>query len=166
MAIYLPTIEGSVIETIKIENQNDLAEEKLGLCTKWLSMYPDTSWEDVVHALREAEENFLANEVAQAHVSNKTNKKTAGNRTLTDTIMVEEEVVIEIETLHSVFLEQATQIETEFKRLSSLGKINLDCFLTRFKYEQNGYRIAEITNIKTIDKFFNKISVELKQYQE
>ena len=76
MAIHLPNIDASVIETIKKENQNDLAEEKLALCTKWLSVYPDASWEDVVHALREAEENNLANEIAQVHVSNKSNKKT------------------------------------------------------------------------------------------
>ena len=158
MAIHLPNIDASVIETIKKESQNDLAKQKLPLCTKWLSVYPDASWEDIVHALREAEENVLANEVEQVHVSNKSNKKTTGNRTLTDTVMVEEEVVIEIERLHSVFLDLATQVEIEFKRLSSLGKINLDCFLTRFKYEQSVYRISEATEIKTINELFDKVS--------
>ena len=158
MAIHLPNIDASVIETIKIESQNDLAEEKLALCTKWLSVYPDASWEDVVHALREAEENVLANEVAQAHVSNKTNKKTAGNRTLTDTVMVEEEVVIEIESLYPDFLGLAMEVETEFKRLSTLGKIKLDSFLDRLKYGRNVHGIAEITNIETIDEFFDKVS--------
>ena len=33
----------------------------------------------------------------------KVTRKLAGNRTLTDTVMVEEEVVIEIESLHSRF---------------------------------------------------------------
>ena len=158
MAIHLPNIDASVIETIKKENQNDLAEEKLALCMKWLSVYPDASWEDVVDALREAEENVLANEIAQVHVSNKTIMKAAGNRTLTDTVMVEEEVVIEIESLHSDFLDLAMEVETEFKRLSSLGKSNLDSFLARLKYEQNVYGIAEITNIETIDEFFIKVS--------
>ena len=158
MAIHLPNIDASVIETIKKENQNDLAEEKLALCMKWLSVYPDASWEDVVDALREAEENVLANEIAQVHVSNKTNQKTAGNRALTDTVMVEEEVVIEIENLYSVFLDLAMEVETEFKRLSSLGKIKLDSFLARLKYGQNVHGIAEITNIETIDEFFNKVS--------
>ena len=158
MAIHLPNIDASVIETIKKENQNDLAEEKLALCIKWLSVYPDASWEDVVHALREAEENVLANEVEQVHVSNKSNKKLAGNRTLTDTVMVEEEVVIEIESLYSDFLDLAMQVETEFKRLSSLGKIKLDSFLAWLKYGRNVHGIAEITNIETIDEFFNKVS--------
>ena len=158
MAIHLPNIDASVIETIKKENQNDLADEKLALCTKWLSVYPDASWEDVVHALREAEENSLANEVAQLHVSNKSNMKTAGNRTLTDTVMVEEEVVIEIESLHSEFLVLAVKVETEFNRLSSLGKIKLDFFLAWLKYGHHDYGIAEIASIKTIDDFFKKVS--------
>ena len=158
MAIHLPNIDASVIETIKKENQNDLTEEKLALCMKWLSVYPDASWEDVVHALREAEENVIANEVAQVRVSNKSNKKTAGNRTLTDTVMVEEEVVIEIESLYSDFLDLAMEVETEFKGLSSLGKIKLDSFLARLKYGRNIHGIAEITNIETIDEFFDKVS--------
>ena len=160
MAIHLPNIDASVIETIKKESQNYLAEEKLALFRKWLNVYPDASWEDVVHALKKAEENTIANEIAQVHVSKKSNKKTAGNRTLTDTLIVDEgeEVVIEMESLHSDFLDLATQVETEFKRLSSLGKINLDCFLTRFKYGQNVYGISEITNIETIDELFDKVS--------
>ena len=59
MAIHLPNIDGSDIESIKIENQTDLSKQKFALFRKWLSVYPDASWEDVVHALREAEENFL-----------------------------------------------------------------------------------------------------------
>ena len=39
MAIDLSNIDASVIETIKKENQNDLAEERLALCTKWLGVY-------------------------------------------------------------------------------------------------------------------------------
>ena len=54
MAIFLPTIDGSVIKTIKKENQNDSALQKFALYDKWLRVYPDASWEDVVHALREA----------------------------------------------------------------------------------------------------------------
>ena len=158
MAIHLPNIDGSVIETIKKENQNDLAEEKLALCMKWLNVYPDASWEDVLHALREAEENNLANEIAQVHASDKSNKKTAGNRTLTDTVMVEEEVVIEVESLHSDYLDLAMEVETEFKRLSTLGEIELDSILARLKYEQNVYRISEFTEIKTIKEFFDKVS--------
>ena len=158
MALHLPNIDASVIETIKKENQNDLAEEKLALCTKWLNVYPDASWEDVVDALREAEENVLANEIAQVHVSNKSNKKTAGNRALTDTVMVEEEVVMEMECLYSNFLDLAMEVETEFNRLSSLGKIKLDSILARLKYGQNVHGIAEITNIETVDEFFNKVS--------
>ena len=159
MAIYLPNIDGSVIETIKKENQNDLAEEKLALCMKWLSVYPDASWEDVVHALREAEENTLANEVAQVHVSNKNSKKIARDQPLTNVLIFDEcvEVVMKMERLHLDYLHLAMQVKTEFKRLSSLGEIKLDSFLAQLKYGRNVYGIAEISNIETIDEFFNKV---------
>ena len=92
-------------------------------------------------------------------------KNTKGNtpflssvRTLTNTVMIEKEVVIEIETLHSNFLVLAVKVETEFKRLSALGKIKLDFFLAWLKYGQHDYGIAEITSIKTIDDFFKKVS--------
>ena len=39
-----------------------------------------------------------------------------------------------------------------------MGKIELDSFLARLKYGRNVYGIAEITNIETIDEFFNKVS--------
>ena len=161
MAIYLPKIDQSDVGTIKKENQN-LAQQKLALCTKWLSVYPDASWEDVNDALREAEENTLAKEIAQVHVSNKSNKKTAGNKALTDTVMVKEEVnkevVNEIESLHSNFLDLAMDVETEFKRRLSLGEIKLDYFLARLKYWRNIYGITKITKIETIDEFFEKVS--------
>ena len=160
MALHLPNINASIIETIKKESQNDLAEEKFALFRKWLSVYPDASWEDVVHALKKAEENTLANEIAQVHVSKKRSKKTAGDKLLTDILIVDEgeEVVIEMESLHSDFLDLAMEVETEFKRLSSLGEIKLDSFLARLKYGQNVYGIAEITNIETIDELFYKVS--------
>ena len=67
--------------------------------------------------------------------------------------MVEEEVVMKMESLISDFLDLATEVDTEFNK-SALGEINLDCFLAQFKYEQNVYGIAKITNIVTIDECF------------
>ena len=64
-AEQLPGIKQSHIELIKAENRGKINDEKRALFIKWLAVYPDASYNDVINALKEAEEMKLATEIAK-----------------------------------------------------------------------------------------------------
>ena len=62
-ALYLPGIDQSNIEVIVTEKRDDVAEQKLLLFSKWLSVHPKATWEDVTQALEKADEFTIANKL-------------------------------------------------------------------------------------------------------
>ena len=62
-ALYLPRIVQSDIDTIERNKRDDNDDQKIALYTKWLNVYPDASWEDVIIALQKAKENRIATEL-------------------------------------------------------------------------------------------------------
>ena len=63
VAIHLPGIYRSNIEKIKKDSSktgNETDDQKQILFDRWLRIHPDASWENVIMALRKAEENALA----------------------------------------------------------------------------------------------------------
>ena len=59
VAIHLPGIDQSDIDKIKKDNSKT-DDQKQVLYDKWLRVYPDASWEDVIRALEKEEENTRA----------------------------------------------------------------------------------------------------------
>ena len=59
-AQYLPGIEERHIDQIKEENKEKVDDEKRALYKKWLEVYPDASWNDVIEALEKAERKDIA----------------------------------------------------------------------------------------------------------
>ena len=59
-AQYLPGIKERHIQRIKQENIGKLDDEKRALYKKWLEVYPDASWNDVIEALEKAERKDIA----------------------------------------------------------------------------------------------------------
>ena len=51
-ALYLPEIDQSDIEVIVTEKCDDVAEQKLLLFSKWLSVHPKATWQDALKLLR------------------------------------------------------------------------------------------------------------------
>ena len=62
-ALYLPGIDQSDIEVIDTEKHDDVAEQKLLLFSKWLSVHPKATWEDVIQALEKSDELKMANKL-------------------------------------------------------------------------------------------------------
>ena len=62
-ALYLPGIDQSDIEVIVTEKRDDVAEQKLRLFSKWLSVHPKATWQDVTQALEKADEFTIANKL-------------------------------------------------------------------------------------------------------
>ena len=64
-AQQLPGIEERHIEQIEKEKKGDIDEQKRALCKKWLQVYPDASWNDVIETLEKAERKDIAVKVKQ-----------------------------------------------------------------------------------------------------
>lgn len=59
----LPEIEPHHIQKIKLENKEDIDGQKIALFNKWLAIYPEAKYSDVVEALKKVGETTLAGEV-------------------------------------------------------------------------------------------------------
>ena len=59
-AQHLPGIEERHIDQIKEENKGKVDDQKRALYKKWLEVYPDASWNDVIEALEKAERKDIA----------------------------------------------------------------------------------------------------------
>ena len=59
-ALHLPGIDQTDIDTIKENSRYDVVDRKLDLYKKWLRVYPDASWDDVIQALEKVEEITIA----------------------------------------------------------------------------------------------------------
>ena len=62
-AEQLPGITQSHIQMIEAQNRGKINDEKRALFIKWLAVYPDASYKDVVNALKKADEMKLAKEI-------------------------------------------------------------------------------------------------------
>ena len=62
-AEQLPGIRQAHIQLIKAQNRGKINDEKRELFIKWLAVYPEASYNDVVNALKEAEEMELAKKI-------------------------------------------------------------------------------------------------------
>ena len=67
-ALHLPKMRQSDISLIK-KNETDVALQRLALYEKWLKVYPDASWKDVIQALEIIEENAIASDLKKALTS-------------------------------------------------------------------------------------------------
>ena len=59
-AQYLPGIKERHIQKIEQENKGKVDDQKRALYNKWLEVYPDASWNDVIEALEKAERKDIA----------------------------------------------------------------------------------------------------------
>ena len=62
-AEQLPGIRQAHIQLIEAQNRGKIDAEKRALFIKWLAVYPDASYKDVVNALEKAEQMELAEEI-------------------------------------------------------------------------------------------------------
>ena len=67
-AQHLPGIEERHIDQIRKENREKVDEERRALYKKWLEVYPDASWNDVIEALGKAERKDIALKVKTQEV--------------------------------------------------------------------------------------------------
>ena len=59
---FLPGIKSEHIQVIECENRR-IDQQKAALFSKWLSVCPEASWQDVTSALEKTQEHYLATEI-------------------------------------------------------------------------------------------------------
>ena len=69
-AQYLPGIKESHIQKIEQE-KGKVDDQKRALYNKWLQVYPDASWNDVIEALEKAERKDIALTIKTQEVKGK-----------------------------------------------------------------------------------------------
>ena len=103
-ALYLPGIDQSDIEVIVTEKCDDVAEQKLLLFSKWLSVHPKATWEDVIQALEKSDEFKMANKL-RTNISLPYTLSVSPKQTVDDTkeeeVEVTEDIVEELDKLNT-----------------------------------------------------------------
>ena len=61
---FLPGIKSEHIQVIERENTR-IDQQKAALFSKWLSVHPEASWQDVLFALEKSQEHSLSSRVYQ-----------------------------------------------------------------------------------------------------
>ena len=156
VALYLPKIDTSVIGIIKEENPSNVTRQKLALWTKWLKMYPEGAWEDVISALRKVNEIALAESLTNAYC--KINILDAGSGIEKHTTAVEGQIVMGLKEMHEMFGDIAADVEMKCRSLVSSGELHLSDLTTRLRPEEDVYEISGITKVQTVAELFDKVS--------
>lgn len=68
-ALHLPGIGPTDIDVIKEDVRDDAVQQKIALYSKWLKVYPDASWDDVVETLEKVDENSIAEQVKKKYLT-------------------------------------------------------------------------------------------------
>ena len=68
-AVHLRGMKKRDIDLIKRNHRGDAEQQKLELYGKWLEVCPDASWGDVVKALKDCQNNALAEKVSNKYLS-------------------------------------------------------------------------------------------------
>ena len=165
-ATHLPDLTAGDIEQIKLDNNNNVAQQKLGLYRKWLQTCTTASWEYVITALEKAKENVLADVIKKKfntasscssliqNVSNATEAQLPYSEGVC--IPSEEIVVEELKKLHRSFTSLARDIRCKLDELVKSGKSSLHD-IAAFIQEARVCGIKGLTGMNTIDELFDAI---------
>lgn len=64
-ARQLPGIKESILDEITYNKRDDVKSQKAAMYKKWLKVYPDASWDDVIKGLRTVGENTIAKHIQE-----------------------------------------------------------------------------------------------------
>ena len=165
-AIHLPEIEQPDIDTIESDRRDDTVDQKQRLYDKWLRAYPEASWEDVIVALEKAKENKIAKSLREKfHITETamSPKQPEGLQELPeissetcDPVPVPDEVVEELNNLHSNFLSLTEIVREGIKRKTTRSPDCLDKFVQRVK-DIKSFTIDFPSSVNDTDQFFEAI---------
>ena len=155
-ALYLPGIDQSDIEVIVTEKRDDVAEQKLLLFSKWLSVHPKATWQDVTQALEKADEFTIANKLGMKLLPPGISLAVPPHQTVDNTtkeeVEVTEDIVEELDRLNTSFETLTLESEKAFEN----GECSLSEVVTYIKHRR-AYKICGLTEVKNVAEFFDVI---------
>ena len=164
-AIHLPEIEPEDISIIVNNKRDDICDQRLALYEKWLHAYPNASWDDVIQALEIVKENTIArklkvkfsNTPQSATVVSSKQQSEVHKQVVSETahVQVSEDIVDELEALHSDFVLLVTEVKSKVKRDFEKDEKSLDNFV-EYVEEQKAFNV-ELQSVQTTDQFFQAI---------
>ena len=149
-ALHLPKMKQPDISMIK-KNERDVALQRLALYEKWLKVYPDASWKDVVQALEIIEENTIASDLKNALISVKP-KARLGE------VKVSKDIVEELQSLETSFFSITEDVKSEIEYAVDNDQLSVPRLVSR-TIDERAYNIPELLNdsIKTPFDYFKAI---------
>ena len=164
-AIHLPEIEQTDIVTIESDSRDDNVDQNQRLYDKWVRVYPEASWEDVIVALEKAKENKIAKSLREKFHITETEmspKQPEGLQEMPeissetcDPVPVADEVVEELDNLHSNFLSLTDFVRCRIKKKTTHSPDCLDEFVQRVKDINSTIEFP--SSVKGTDQFFEAI---------
>ena len=165
-ATHLPDLTAADIEQIKLDNNSNVAQQKLGLYRKWLQTSTKASWEYVITGLEKAKENVLADVVktkfgivssCSSLKQNVSSTAEAQLPTSQEVYLTSEEIgVEELKKLHRSFTSLARDIRCKLDELVKSGKSSLNDIVAYIE-EAQVRGMKRLTEVNTIDDLFNAI---------
>ena len=165
-ATHLPDLTAGDIEQIKLDNNSNVAQQKLGLYRKWLQTSTKASWEYIITALEKAKENALADVIKKkfnpvSYCSSLIQNVSSATETQLlcseEMYLTSEEIVVqELKQLHRSFTSLATDIRCKFDELVKSGKSSLR-HIAAFIQEARVCGIKGLTGVNTIHELFDAI---------
>ena len=155
-ALYLPGIDQSDIEVIAKEKRDDVAEQKIHLFSKWLSVHPKATWQDVIHALEKTDEFTIANKlgmkVLPPAISLPVSPQQTVDNTTKEKVEITEDIVEELDRLNTTFETLTIKSQKAFEE----GESSLDDAVTYIKGKR-AYKICGLTEVRNVAEFFDVI---------
>ena len=175
---FLPGIKSEHIQVIECDIRGtDL--QKAALFSKWLSIYPEASWQDVLFALEKSQEYTLASKVYQAiNITSSTTSSTSQGITnfccyydiilyiVLQVCMSVEMVKLEDEVAEKEIKSTIVSLDKYFSDLMVAVRLALDhklqhqqLLLVEFTtwIEQRMDWVGQLNNIKDLNKIFQKL---------
>ena len=172
-AIHLPGIKQTEIDTIKRNNPFSVADQRQALFDKWLRVYPNGSWENVLLALEKVDENSIIQKIShtlpeevlfpkqqlvpQTHQdkgdSNTQELALDSAPTVTEQ-PIEEDTVQQLSDLHKSFVTLSIQYIQEFKENTESGEVKL-ADMVMVTQQEGVYNTDNLDDVETVNKFFN-----------
>ena len=154
-ALYLPGIDQSDIEVIETHKRDDVAEQKMRLFSKWLSVHPKATWQDVTQALEKTDEFTIANKLKMKllppAISSVSPQQTSVGNT-TKKVEVTKDVVEELDMLNESFIALREQSREAFKN----GECSLSKVVSHVE-DRRAYKICGLTDVRNVKEFFDVI---------
>ena len=147
-ALHLPKMKQPDICLIK-KNETDVTLQRLALYEKWLKVYPDASWKDVVQALETIEENTIARDLKKALISVRPQAR-LGN------VKVSRDIVEELKSLETTFVSITEDVKSKVENVVVNDRLSVPRLVSR-TLEERAYHIPELYSVNTHFDYFTAI---------